>query len=34
LILFINDNKKGIIDDILKEKLESKGAILIEGVIV
>lgn len=31
LILFINDDKKGIIDDILKEKLESKGAILIEG---
>lgn len=31
LILFMNDYKKRIIDDILKEKLESKGAILIEG---
>ena len=27
----MNDYKKRIIDDILKEKLESKGAILIEG---
>lgn len=30
----MNDYKKRIIDDILKEKLESKGAILIEGVTI